>query len=163
MNNRKSVARGLVLLLALSSVGLFLQGMFAADLEVNVTVQSPDRSAYLLGETIRWSGSFDIDSDTSEVGVTLVINGPQPVTQELPLSPGTYSFPANNLVVTVDVQSTSTGSTLPGGTLPGGTLPGGTLPGGTLPGGMVTATSIDYDIEWTPRVLLDPEPVFTSA
>lgn len=141
MNNKNSVVRGLLILMLLFSASILLRGMVAASHTFDVTVQPPDKSAYLLGETIRWSGSIESpDGDFSGVGVTLAIDGPQPVSQILSVIPGTYTYPENNLVVTVDSQNvTSSSSTLPG----------------------VTATRIDYDIEWTPPILLDPPPDFT--
>ena len=141
MNNKNSVVRSLVLLLVLFSASIWVRGMVAAGPTLDVTIEPPGKGAYLLGETIRWSGSIELlDGDPSGLGVTLAIDGPQPVTQSLTTTPGTYGYPQNNLVVTVDSQSiTSTNSTLPGG----------------------AATRIDYDIEWAPPILLDPPPDFT--
>ena len=88
MNNKNSVARGVVLLMVLFSTSILLRGMVSAGHTFDVTVQPPDKSAYLLGETIRWSGSIEfLDGDVSGAGVTLAIDGPQPVTQSLFLIP----------------------------------------------------------------------------
>ena len=120
MKNKNSAARSLVLLFVLLSVGLFIRGVEASP-TFDVTMQQPGKSAYVLGETVRWSGSVEVlDGDPSDTAVTLNIDGPQPVTRTLPVVPGSYAFPENNLVVTVDSVNVSPG-TLPGQGPPGST------------------------------------------
>ena len=141
MKNKNSAARSLLLIFVLLSAGLFIRGMVAAGSTFDVTIEQSGKNAHLLGETVRWSGSVEfLDGDPAGAAVTLIIDGPQPVTQTLSVVPGSYTFPENDLVVTVDsLNVTSSNSTLPGG----------------------AAIRIDYDIEWTPPILLDPAPDFT--
>ena len=61
---------------------------------------------------------------------------------------GTYSYPANNLEVTVTSNSITESS---------GTLPGGTLPAGTP----CDCVSLTYSIVWSPPIFIDPAPEFS--
>ena len=130
----------LVLFLVLASAAIFVRDMAAAIPGVEVVIQPPDRGSYLLGESIRLSGSVEFsDIDAASAAVTLAIDGPQPVSQSLPVIPGTYAYPDNNLEVTVSTDTI--GSTLPGSAI----------------------LTVIYDIRWTPPILLDPPPDFTLA
>ena len=124
------------------------RGLVVADPAFEVVVGTASKASYLLGEKVEIPGSVEFaDMDPSQAEVTLVIDGPQPVAQPLPVIQGTYSYPANNLEVTVSSKSVS--STI------------GTLPGGSLPGGPVEGTRIEYGFEWTPPMFLDPAPEYT--
>ena len=136
--------RSLVLLAVLITVGVFLRGLVTADPAFDVNIEQPEKSSYLLGETVRIPGSVEVfDAAPGDADVTLRIDGPQPATQTLPVSPGVYTYPDKNLEVTV--SSSVVSSTI-------GTLPGGGPGDGTL---------VEYDVAWTPPLFLDPAPEFT--
>ena len=148
MLTKNVAARSTILLAVLIAGALFTRGLVVADPAFEVVVGTASKASYLLGEKVEIPGSVEFaDMDPSQAEVTLVINGPQPVAQPLPVIQGTYSYPANNLEVTVSSKSVS--STI------------GTLPGGSLPGGPVEGTRIEYGFEWTPPMFLDPAPEYT--
>ena len=95
-----------------------------------------EKPSYLLGETLSFSGSVVFtDEDPGISTVIIYIDGPQPVTQEVPITSGVYTYPANNLEVTV-TQS------------------------GDLGYGYVGEVTVTYDAEWAAPVFLSPPPVF---
>ncbi|MCH7744498.1 MAG: hypothetical protein IIC84_00310 [Chloroflexi bacterium] len=158
----------LVILSVLVNQGV-VQGL-ASNTDVNLGLTDPPPSSqYLLGQTIRFNGSLDF-TDGEEIllhGVRLrTTNGPQGLNVFLPVSEGTHDISSltaateDTLIVTVSYNNITFGGA-GGSTLPGGTIPGSTIPGGGEFTGTGVGASINYDIEWTPGVMLDPPPVFT--
>ena len=149
MHNKRYAARSLVLLAVLVSMGIFMRGLVDAAPPFTVSIESSTgQTSYLLGESVRLSGQAEfLSSDLPSAQVTLVIGGPQEITQVLSVSDGNFSYPANNLEVTV----TSAVITESSGTLPGGTLPAGTP---------CDCVRLFYDIIWSPPIFIDPAPEF---
>jgi hypothetical protein len=177
MNRRSKVYAGL-LLLVLVATSLFVDRGTIQGLTANADVTLVSESTYVLGQTIVYTGSLAIDeAENSAVRGVVLSNttGVQALSVQLPIeSTGGVFVDLSSLTsVTSDsllVKVTHTNVTVDAtGTLPG-TLPGGTLPedvaGTTLQGtGMVLGGtgggSIDYVVQWTPGVLLDPAPSLT--
>ena len=137
MRERYSVLRWSVVLVVLVATGLLLRNNVGAEVGAAISLDPSNEASYILGERVELPGFLDFGSIVpSEVSVELVVQGPQPTVLPLPVAPGSHSFPAENLEVTVSaVQS-------------------------TLPAAQngIDPTRIDYDIRWTPPVLLDPAP-----
>jgi len=114
---------------------------------VGPALQPPNKPIYVLGETVTVPGYVDFaqGEDSTKATVTLVISGPQPVSCQLPVIPGTYNpyyhavkCPYANISVTV----TGEGSW------------------GYGYGYGTAVKKLTYVIKWTPPVFLDPPPVF---
>ena len=147
MENKSVIFRSLVVLAILISTGVFMHGLVMAEHGVDLAIGPADKGSYLLGETVHIPGAAEFtEVDPAQAQVTLHIDGPQPVTQSLPLVPGTYTYPDNNLVVAVGSEAFNFGGTLPGA-------------GSTLPPGQ--GTRITYDFDWTPPLFLDPPPDYS--
>ena len=141
MKSKNFAVRSLVLVAIVVSASLFMWGLVGAEPAFEVGLGPADKVSHLLGETVRIPGYVDFGAtDPSTADVTLMIDGPQPATHTLPVIAGTYSFPSDNLDVTVSSQTvTSTFGTLP----------------------PVEGTRLDYQIEWTPPIFLDPPPAYS--
>ena len=105
-----------------------------------------DKVTYLLGEDIPVSGSIDFTQ--GEVlpitQVTLDISGPQSLQQTLPVSPGHYDYPDNNLSLDVLWQNIGFGYGY-----------------GYSYKGLGSPSAITYDVTWDAPILKDPAPVFS--
>jgi len=177
MNRRSKVYAGL-LFLVLVATSLVVDRGTIQGLSTNSDVTLVTESTYVLGQTIVYTGSLAIaEGENSAVRGIVLSNttGVQALSVQLPIeSTGGVFVDLSSLTsVTSDsllVKVTHTNVTVDAtGTLPG-TLPGDTLPadvaGTTLQGtGMVLGGtgggSIDYVVQWTPGVLLDPAPSLT--
>ena len=127
---------------ALAAVLILFPG---SALGLATTVQA-DKSDYLLGEIINFTASLEFDEGEIKNlnSVTLAVNGNQGLSQSLPVAEGTYSYPDNNLDVTVawtDITS----------------VPGY---GGYAYGyeGTSASSKINYAVAWDAPILLDPAP-----
>ena len=80
-------------------MGIFMRGLVDAAPPFTVSIESSTgQTSYLLGESVRLSGQAEfLSSDLPSAQVTLVIGGPQEITQVLSVSDGNFSYPANNL------------------------------------------------------------------
>ena len=141
MENRKILARSLILSSLLVAAVMLIRVLAAAEAPFDVELGPSDKSSYLLGDTVRIPGSAQFaETGVSQLEATLIIDGPQPVVQSLPVEPGSYSFPETDLDVTVNVERVPTS-------------------GGTLPG--QSDTRIDYEFDWSPPLFLDPPPDYS--
>ena len=113
------------------------------------TTVSADKSGYLLGELVQFTASvtFDEGEIKNINSVTLVVNGNQGVSQVLPLAEGTYSYPDNNLSVSVSWTDITAVSGY----------------GGYSYGyeGTSASSKIDYAVTWDSPILLDPPPTYS--
>ena len=142
------------------------------------SLQSPPASnQYLLGQTIVFEGTVQF-ADQEEAGISKVRlvnvgNSPQPLNVQLPVAstggvfidfsevvPGTLLVKATF----IDVDGIVVGGSSLGGSL--GSSLGGSLGGQNLAGsgdfkGVSSSAKIEYVIQYTPPVFLDPAPNFT--
>ncbi len=158
----------LVILSVLVNQGVVQSLTSNADVNLGLT-DPPPSSQYLLGQTIKFNGSLDFTNGEEILlhGVRLrTTNGPQGLDVFLPVSEGQHDISslttssADTLIVTVSYTNVTYGGA-GGGTLPGGTIPGSTIPGSGEFTGTGVGAAINYDIEWNPGIMLDPQPVFT--
>ncbi len=168
----RNVLTSVVLMVSLLVLSMVLNRGVTHALDSNSDVAlAASSSQYLLGETIVFTGALSVDADQEVTisGITLAnTTGPQAFTVTLPgeETGGTFvdysssSISGDLLVkVTYDNVSGSAGD----GTLPStlaGTLPGSLSEEVTVTGGSGGGT-IDYVVQWTPDVLLDPIPDLT--
>ena len=165
----RNVFTSVVLMVSLLVLSMVLNRGVTHALDSNSDVAlAASSSQYLLGETIVFTGALAVDADQEVTisGITLAnTTGPQAFTVTLPgeETGGTFvdysssSISGDLLVkVTYDNVSGSAGD----GTLPStlaGTLPGSLSEEVTVTGGSGGGT-IDYVVQWTPEVKLDPIP-----
>ncbi len=101
---------------------------------------SSQKNTYLLGETVNLATyiSFDQNDKPTSLTPTLSISGPQTLTADLPVLPGSYDYPDKKLRVEV-------------------TYPTGY---GYGYGYFNGASRIDYTLHWAPPAFKDPAPQF---
>ena len=176
-----SLLRG-ILLLALIAVSVLLnrgviQGVHVSG-DVELALQSPPSSnQYLLGQTIVFEGTVEFadqeEAAISKVRLVNVGSSPQLLDVQLPVDstggqfidfsevvPGTLLIKATF----IDVDTVVVGGTTLGGSL--GSSLGGSLGGQNLAGsgdfkGVTANAEIQYVVQYTPPVFLDPAPAFT--
>lgn len=106
----KTDPRGVVLSLlagngltaAFSGSQIAIGHAYTIPLELTASL-SRSKSTYLLGEIVNLSANITFESGTATLG----ISGPQPQTFTLPVSPGSYNYPAQNLRLEVTYSTTA--------------------------------------------------------
>jgi len=135
-----------VVLTALIATAIFLFPGSVLGISTYITA---DRSSYLLGELVNFTGSVTFDEGETKnlESVTLVVQGNQGVTKVLPVAEGTYDYPNDNLSVIVSWTDIDT-------------VPGY---GGHAFGyrGTSGSSQINYAVIWDAPMVLDPAPSYT--
>ena len=172
MDKRALVYSG-ILVLALIAVSVLLnrgviQGVHVSG-DIELSLQDPPTGEqYLLGQTIVFEGTVGFanneDADISKVRLVNVGSSPQPLDVQLPVDSTGGVFidfsdvvPGTLLIKTtfIDVDVVAEGGSL------GGSLGGQNLAGSGDFKGVSASAEIQYEIQYTPPVFLDPGPVFT--
>ncbi len=139
-NDLRVVLFGLVSVFALVFLFLYPSGIVRG---LSSTVQPLNKASYLLGETVTVPGSIWLTGENaSSLDVNLVVDGPQSLTQKLPTTAGVFPYPSKNLKVTASLGQDTDNY------------------GYGYGYGYSITGALNYQIQWTPPVFLDPPPVF---
>jgi hypothetical protein len=134
------------ILTVLIAAAIFLFPGSALGISTNI---SADRSTYLLGELVQFTASMTFnEGEIKNINsVTLVVNGSQGLTKVLPVDEGTYSYPNDNLSVTVSWTDIATVAGY----------------GGYSYGYKGTSGSsvISYAVVWDAPIMLNPAPTYS--
>jgi len=157
------VRRRLLFSTALAAVALSFLLLFPGGVKgISLSIQDDEPAGgYLLGSTIELSGSVALnDSEFIQVqSVGVVIDGPQPCSATMPLDEGTNQVvdcsPAGSGELSIDVEYSNVAYGF-------GFLGYGYGYGyGYGFNGVGDSAVLDYTVNWTPPIFLDPAPEYT--